>query len=124
MGKAIGAVAAGFALWSVLWVGGNALAAGMFPEQLALGERVADPLVLVVLIVASVVISMVSGYAAAAIAGRDQALRAVQVLAGVLLLVGVAVEVSGWDLTPAWYHLVFLALLVPATIMGGRLRSE
>jgi hypothetical protein len=24
-------------------------------------------------------------------------------------------------MTPVWYHVVFLALLVPATVLGGRL---
>jgi hypothetical protein len=31
--------------------------------------------------------------------------------------------VSAWQLTPVWYHLVFLALLVPAVLYGGRLRA-
>lgn len=124
MGKTIGAVVGGFVLWSVLWVGGTAVATSLMPEALASAERVEDVAVLLGLIAASVVVSVVSGYAAAAIAGRDHAVRAVQILAGVLLVVGIAVEASGWALTPVWYHLVFLALLVPATLMGGRLRSS
>lgn len=123
MGKTIGAVVAGFVLWSVLWVGGTAVAAMMMPETLTSAERVEDVVVLVGLILASVVVSVVSGWSAAAVAGRDRAGQAVKVLAGVLLLVGIAVEASAWSTTPAWYHLVFLALLVPATMVGGNLRT-
>jgi hypothetical protein len=41
----------------------------------------------------------------------------------VLLLMGIGFEVSAWQLTPVWYHLVFLVLLVPAVLYGGRLRE-
>ena len=37
------------------------------------------------------------------------------VLAGVQLLLGIMFEAVSWSLTPVWYHLVFLALVVPAT---------
>lgn len=123
MGKTIGAVIAGFVLWSVLWVGGTSVAAMMLPETLTSSERVEDVVVLLGLIVASVLVSVASGWTAAAVGGREQADRAVKVLAGVLLLVGIGVEASSWAMTPAWYHLVFLALLVPATLMGGSLRT-
>jgi hypothetical protein len=43
-------------------------------------------------------------------------------LAVLQLLLGIGIEASAWSMTPVWYHVVFLALLVPATVYGGRLR--
>ena len=32
-------------------------------------------------------------------------------------------KIGIWKLLPAWYHIVFLLLLVPATLLGARLRG-
>jgi hypothetical protein len=43
-------------------------------------------------------------------------------LLGVTLLVGfIPVHVRLWSLFPFWYHLVFLATLVPLVVLGSRL---
>jgi hypothetical protein len=39
----------------------------------------------------------------------------------VLLIVGLGVEIAGWGRTPVWYHLVFLALLIPGVLVGAKL---
>ena len=44
-----------------------------------------------------------------------------QILA--LLAVGVPVQVSAWETLPVWYHLVFLAALVPFSVVGAWLRD-
>jgi hypothetical protein len=51
-------------------------------------------------------------------------MRTVWVFAVIQLVVGIGFEVSYWAMTPVWYHLVFLALLVPATVWGGALKAE
>ncbi len=38
-----------------------------------------------------------------------------------LLLTGIGVQASVRDLMPVWYHVVFLALLIPATIIAAKL---
>ncbi|MCW5874766.1 MAG: hypothetical protein KIS88_09005 [Anaerolineales bacterium] len=43
------------------------------------------------------------------------------ILGVVLLLVGIAVQRQYWKLMPLWYHLLFLALLVPTTLFGASL---
>jgi hypothetical protein len=45
-------------------------------------------------------------------------------LAAVLLLVGIFVEIQYWNVMPVWYHLIFLAVLVPATLWGGRIAGR
>ena len=49
-------------------------------------------------------------------------LRAALVLSILLLLVGVLVEIIAWRYLPIWYHFLFLFLLIPATLAGGKLK--
>ena len=112
------AVLAGAVLWAVLWVGGAAVAAALWPEILAPGQPVSHTGALLGYIAYSVIVSVVSGYVTARIAHAN--MRAVYVLAGLQLVLGIAIETAGWALTPAWYHITFLALLVPAIVWGGR----
>ncbi len=113
------AVIAGALVWAVLWVGGAAVAAALWPVIIEPGQRLEHSGALLSYIVYSVIVSVVAGYLAARIAqGRA---RAVGILAGIQLALGLAIELSAWDMTPAWYHIVFLALLVPALLFGGSL---
>ena len=50
-------------------------------------------------------------------------MKTVWVFAMIQLVVGIGFEVSYWEMTPVWYHLVFLALIVPATVWGGILKA-
>lgn len=122
MGRAIGAVVAGFVLWTVLWLGFSVVLQGVYPEVVVPGQRLTHTGVLIAFILYSVVISAVSGWVCAAIRGASP-MKTVWVLAILLLFVGIGVEASAWELTPAWYHIVFLLLLVPATLFGGALKS-
>lgn len=113
-------VIAGFALWSVLWLGGamalRAVAPGAFDEQ----GTVVDPGVLAALLGLSATCSLASGWLAAAI-GRRARLATTLALGIVLLGVGVMVQMSVWDQMPLWYHVPFLGLLIPASAAGGAL---
>ena len=122
MGRTIGAVAAGAAVWAVLWITGNMGLAAAFPEIIGQGQPVDHAPVLVTLIGYSVVLSALAGFTTAAVKGRDP-MGAVKALAGLQLLLGIGFEISSWALLPVWYHLVFLALLVPATLWGGSLKA-
>lgn len=123
MGRAIAAVVAGFLLWTVLWLGFGAAMGAMMPEAAAPGQPVTSSAVLLTFLVYSVLISAVSGWVCAAIAG-PMPMKAVWILALILLAVGAAVEIAGWALTPVWYHLAFLTLLLPATVSGGGVRAR
>jgi hypothetical protein len=48
----------------------------------------------------------------------------VRALAALQLALGLVFEILFWDMTPVWYHVVFLALIVPATLYGGTLRAR
>lgn len=122
MGRTIGAVAAGAAVWAALWIGLNAILPTVLPGIVVPGERLDHVGVLLLLMAYSVVLSIVAGYTTAAVE-RGDVMRAVKVLAGLQLTFGIIAEVTAWGLLPVWYHLAFLALIVPATLLGGRLRA-
>ena len=105
-------------VWGVVMFGGTLLIGMVFPDVQPAGPFPTGYLVLA--LVGSVIYSVVSGMAAAAVAGGD-ATRAGLVAGVALLLVGVGVQAGSWDLLPVWYHLVFLALLIPAAVVGARL---
>jgi hypothetical protein len=122
-GKIALAVGAGAVLWAALWVGGAMLLAAVWPAHVAADRSVNDPTALLAYIAYSVVLSIVAGYMTAKVAAAPAASRAVAILAALQLFLGIMIEVSAWSLTPAWYHITFLLLLVPATLYGGRLGS-
>lgn len=126
-------VIAGFVVWSIVWVGMDAMLAAISPDwfgknlkefQTAVErhENFMTPVsVCVYLVFQSVVCSLLAGFTAATIAKRN---RKSTVALGILLLItGIAVEAMHWNYLPVWYHIVFLLLLIPATILGGRLRK-
>lgn len=125
-------VAAGFILWSFVWVGTDALLAAISPDwfgknfndfQNAVnGNGVFTPSVsvCVTLVLLGVFCSFVSGFAAALIAKENR--RTTLALGALLLVTGVFVEAAHWQYLPVWYHVLFLLMLVPATVAGGKLK--
>ena len=75
--KQVLAVVAGFILWSVLWLSLNQLLLVLGIMSPAVTEPVTDAKPLLVLLVGSVLISLVSGYVTARIAGFPWALPVV-----------------------------------------------
>lgn len=129
----LGAVA-GFILWSILWVGGDAILSAISPGWWGKGSlefRAAvenktpyslDSTVSLILLVKSVVISVISGFVAAIIA-RENA-KSTLGLGILLLLFGIFIQSIYWNYMPLWYHILFLLLLIPMTILGGKLRRN
>ena len=124
MARVILAVFVGFVVWSVIWIVAGQVMMTVSPESFDPESRTAGTSgILMLFIAVSVLASLVAGWLAAVLA-REAAPRAAVMLAGLLVVVGLVVEVASWDVAPAWYHLVFLALLAPATLVGARLRPR
>ena len=70
----------------------------------------------------SFAISIISGFLAAVVANETK--RTTLVLGVLLLLFGLFVQISAWRLIPIWYHFLFLFMLIPMTIAGGRLKAS
>ena len=112
------AVVLGFIVWTLLWLAGNAAVSAVAPGALEM-DAPPNPSALGALLLLAAAISWLSGYVAARVGG-GRPRRAALVLGGVLLAVGVTIEAQYWRVLPLWYHIIFLALLLPLTYIGGR----
>lgn len=125
-------VIVGFIVWSILWVGSDQVLINTIAwygdhqhgfERAMFNKEAFTPLttVLIMNLVRSVVISLISGYLAALVANENR--RTTLILGILLLLFGAMVEVIAWHYLPVWYHFLFLFLLIPVTMAGGKLRK-
>ncbi len=112
------AVIVGYLVWSVLWLGGNTLLFDEAAQVVAAGKTFSDAGGLSGLIALSMVCSLAAGASAAALAKKRHR-PAVLVMSGLLLATGAAVQYDIGALMPIWYHLTFLALIVPVCVVGG-----
>ena len=111
----------GFVLWSILWVGSDALLKGAwtgYAEHVDAGDFSFG--ILMFSLVRSIICSVLAGYVTASIAAESS--KAVPILGGLLLIAGIMVQVGVWKSIPVWYHLTFLLLLVPMTLLGGMIK--
>ena len=126
-------VIAGFFAWAIVWVGSEKILSAIWPEgfgahQLAFeaavdhgGQFTADTTFLLIHIVLGSIVSVISGYLAALIAGENKS--APLILGFLLMAFGLLKAVLSWAYVPIWYHVIFTAILLPMTIMGGKLKS-
>jgi hypothetical protein len=63
-----------------------------------------------------------AGFIAAVVSGENK--RSPLALGVLLLLFGAMVEAMAWSYLPLWYHLLFLALLIPMAVLGGKMKSN
>ena len=126
-------VVAGFIAWSILWVGSDQVLTMLSPAwygahqletEVAMANQTpfaADNTIMLIRLVSSVVFSVMSGYLAVAVSNEQ---TKTTLALGILLLVfGLFVQISFWNYMPVWFHILFLLLLVPMTILGGKLKK-
>ena len=122
--RALVSIIAGYGIWTIAWLAGNAGLAAAFPQEQELfeaGEALTDPAYLGAALVLSVVCSICAGLLQRMVsAGRSRG--ALWIMALALLGTGIAVQLGVWERMPLWYHSVFLALIVPVCILSGRSR--
>ncbi len=120
MGRTIFAVLAGYAVWTLIWLGGNRGFFDDVSESIQDGGSFTDPTRLVWVLALSVVCSLAGGFVSAKI-DKVTSGRAALWLGLALLATGVFVQFNVWQQMPVWYHVIFLAGLIPATLHGSRL---
>ena len=128
-------VIAGFLAWALVWFGSETSLSAIWPAfgvhqaqfQAAIEHGpdasgfTADSTILLVHIVLGSIVSVMSGFLAALVAGENK--RAPLVLGFLLLAVGLLKAVMSWPYVPIWYHIIFTAILLPMTIVGGKLKT-
>ena len=125
-------IISGFIAWLIAWVGSEKILSAIWPAfgvhqagfQAAIehgGQFTADTTMLLIHIVLGSIVSVISGFLAALIAGENK--RSPLVLSFMLVAFGLLIVVLSWQYIPIWYHVTFTALLIPMTIMGGKLKS-
>ena len=124
-------VIGGFIAWAIMWFGSEKILSAIWPgwygaHQLAFeaavakgGQFTADTTILLMNIVRGSIVSVMSGFLAALIAGEH--IRAPLVLGFLLLAFGLLKAVMSWQYVPIWHHVIFTALLIPMAILGGKL---
>jgi len=116
-------VTVGFVVWSILWVGVDAILRAVWTSyNESVKAMTFSSTMLIIPLVLSAFCSIVAGFVAALIAREN--LRSPLILGILLLIFGIFVQISVWDKIPLWYNLAFWILLIPMTILGGRLRIE
>ena len=128
-------VITGFFAWIILWVGIEKILIAVLPEwygapQLAFQHAVengvpqftAETRLLLSHIVIGSVVTLVSGFLAALVSGENK--RTPVILGFLLLTLGLLKAMMSWPYGPVWYHVIFTAILLPMTIMGGKLRKR
>lgn len=126
------AVIAGFLAWSILWVGSEQVLSAVFADwfgahQITFEKATfnkepftADTTILIFNVFRGIVVSIVSGYLAALIAAENK--KSTLTLGILLLAFGLFIVSMTWSIIPLWYHVVFSAMLIPMTILGGKLK--
>ncbi len=111
-------VIVGYAVWTAIWLAVNAIVFAEAGEVIAAGDAFTETGPLLGVLASSIACSLAGGVAAA-ITGGESARGAVLGNALLLLATGIFVQAGLWSLMPVWYHLIFWALLVPMTLLGG-----
>ena len=126
-------VISGFFGWAIVWFGSEIVLSAIWPawygaNQTAFeaavakgGQFTADTTILLMNIVRGSLVSVISGFLAALIAGENK--RSPLILSLMLVAFGLLIVFMSWSYIPIWYHVIFTALLIPMTYLGARLRT-
>jgi uncharacterized membrane protein YfhO len=127
-------VIAGFIAWSIIWLGSDQVLISSSPAwygnhqyafQAAMNNQTPftpDSTILLLHLLRAAIISIMAGFLAAVIARENR--RSPLILGLLLLGFGVVVQVVAWNYAPLWYHVIFLAMLIPFTVLGGRIKRS
>lgn len=113
-------IIAGWLAWGLVAVPCTTLLMSLFPDNFGPDGSTRHAGMLLTMLVLSVFYSMTAGAVAALIAS-EETWKYVWGLAIVNLVTGTLVQSSAWNTAPPWYHIIFLIMVVPATLIGGRL---
>jgi hypothetical protein len=112
------AIVAGFVAIAVLSLGADAVFRRAAPGLFGAGGRSDHLGVLLAMIAYSAVFATAGAWLTARLA-PDRPLRHALILGGLGLALAVPVTIAHWHTAPVWFHVVTLALTLPAAWVGG-----
>lgn len=117
-------VVIGFTVWFLIFAGIEPLVKMIAPSwTVEQGATYTGSVpILLAYLFRTIIASIVAGFTAAFIA-KDNA-KTPLILGIILLLIGLPIHIIGWSTLPVWYHLIWLGLLIPMTVLGGKLKAE
>lgn len=110
------AIVVSWLLWGFLDAGVYAALSAAAPDTFPPAAQPSATLPLVFMLALRTGYSLAAGALAGWIGGSR---RVSWMAAAVLLITGIIVQTINWELAPAWYHLAFLVLIVPAALLGA-----
>ncbi len=120
--RSVLAIGAGFFATAVLSLAGDFGLRRLRPDSFAADGGIQDSSVFAISLVYAAVFGVIGGYVAARIAIR-RPLRHAAILGGVMLAFAALSAVLLWSTAPPWYHLATLAMVLPAALVGGKIRE-
>ncbi len=122
----------GFVVWSILWVGSDAVFMAISPSykdymegfQKAIETNQTfevSSITLLLTLFKSFICSIIAGLITALVAAEN--IKSTIMLGILLLAFGIFIQSVYWNYLPLWYHIPFLLMLIPMSIFGGKLRK-
>ena len=118
--KNIIAFAIAFILWIVLWLGANNLMSMLFSNRFDAQGTTTNIAILFLLLLMSILIAAISGWVLALVTGESNRTLALT-LGAFLFTLALMVHINNWQDFPAWYHILFLILMIPSILFGNRI---
>jgi len=123
MARRILGVVAGLAVWVVVASIAGVIMRGAWREYANVADAMTFTLPMMLARLAIGMVATLAGGLVTAVIARRSALA--RLMSGLLLLVVfVPQHIMLWDKFPVWYHLTFLASLVPLTYVAGNITTS
>ena len=120
--RSLFAVAAGFASTNIISLLADTASLKLVPQAFDARSRPLDPQGLLLVLAGTALAGVIGGYVTARIATRRHVAHAAA-LGVVQLILTLVASVLSWGSGPAWFRLATLALVVPAALFGGKIRT-
>ena len=123
MSRSVLAIVVGFVLIGALSIGTDALIRMMDPAAFTPAGGTSDMAVLVWALVYVSIYAIAGCYLTARLA-PNRPMRHAMILGVLGFVFSLAGTISRWSLTPPWYNILGLALVLPCAWIGGSLRER
>ena len=121
--RSVVAVVVGFLVIGMLAIGTDAIVKAAVPGVFGQDDRV-DSVPWLLIIQLYVFVYAAFGCWLAARMAPNRPMRHALILGVLGLAFNIAGTIALWDRMPAWYHILALALVMPAAWVGGRIRER